>query len=296
MKTKPKVIVIVGPTATGKSALAIALAKKVNGEIISADSRQVYKGLDLGSGKVTKKEMGSIPHYLLDVVSPKKRFTVNQFKKLGQKAIAQIIKKNKVPVIVGGTGFYIDALVNGLALPAVKPNLKLRKALSKKTVTELYQELKKLDPTRAKNIDRHNPHRLIRAIEIARTLGKVPKIKLENNYDPLFIGLDLPDLNLKQNINTRLAKRLKQGLVAEVKKLHQQGLSWRRLEELGLEYRSVARYLQGKISKAELIKELETDIWHFAKRQRTWFKRNKKIVWLNEPSLSTCLKSYADHF
>ncbi|MBI2482397.1 MAG: tRNA (adenosine(37)-N6)-dimethylallyltransferase MiaA [Candidatus Vogelbacteria bacterium] len=280
METKPKIIVIVGPTTTGKSALAIKLAKALNSEIVSADSRQVYQGLNIGSGKVTKKEMSGIVHHLLDIASPKQRFTVSRFKQAGSKAITQILQSGKIPIVVGGTGFYLDTLVNGLVLPIVKPNLELRQFLSKKTVTDLYQQLKQLDPTRAKTIDQHNPQRLIRAIEIATTLGKVPKIKVNLNYDPLFIGLDYPDDILKQKINKRLRERLKQGLVAEVKKLHQQGLSWKRLEELGLEYRSVARYLQGKINKLELVTELESAIWHFAKRQRTWFKRNKDINWL----------------
>ncbi len=296
METKPKIIVIVGPTATGKSALAVKLAKKIGGEVISADSRQVYRGLNIGSGKISKKEMEGVPHYLLDVASPKKRFTANQFKKLGEKAIAKIIKKNKTPIIVGGTGFYIDALVGGLVWPEVPPNDKLRAILAKLPTDQLYQKLRALDPARAKTIDRHNPRRLIRAIEIARALGRVPKLKAKPEYEPLFIGLDLPDQILKQKINRRLTARLKQGLVAEVKKLHQQGLSWKRLGELGLEYRSVARHLQGKISKQELVKELEQDIWRFAKRQRTWFKSNHQIVWLKSPSLSTCLKSCANHF
>lgn len=281
METKPKIIVVVGPTATGKSSLAVQLAKSLGGEIISADSRQVYRNLNIGSGKITKREMSGIPHHLLDVANPQRTYTVNQFKKQAEQAIVRILKSSKVPIIVGGTGFYIDALVNGLVLPAVKPNLKLRKLLGKKTTLELYKQLKKLDPTRAKNIDQQNPHRLIRAIEIATLLGKVPKIKTKSLYDPLYIGLDYPDQILKQKINQRLDSRLKQGLTAEVKKLNKQGLSWQRLEELGLEYRSVARHLQNKISKQEMVKELERDIWHFAKRQRTWFKRNKQINWLS---------------
>jgi tRNA dimethylallyltransferase len=164
----PKILVILGQTAVGKSNLAVRLAKKFNGEIISADSRQVYKGLDIGTGKITKKEMGDVPHFLLDVVSPKRKFSVSQYKKLADKAIKHILGKHKTPIIVGGTGFYIQAIVDNLVLPEVKPDLKLRKKLEKKSTEELVKILKKLDSERAREIDTKNPRRLIRAIEIAR--------------------------------------------------------------------------------------------------------------------------------
>src|SRR3989338_8024568 len=172
-----KIIVILGPTASGKSALGVKLAKKINGEIISADSRQVYKGLDIGSGKITKKEMRGVPHHCIDIVSPKKIFTVVDFKKCADKAIEKNFAKNKTPIIVGGTGLYIQAIVDNIVLPEVKPNWKLRKELEKKTTEEMFKMLKKLDPERAKNIDAKNPRRLIRAIEIAKSLGKMPKLK-----------------------------------------------------------------------------------------------------------------------
>ena len=177
MESKRKIIVILGPTASGKSALAVKIAKKINGEIISADSRQVYKGLDIGTGKITRKEMGGVPHYCLDVVSPKKIFTVADFKKCAEKAIEKIFAKNKIPIIVGGTGLYIQAVVDNIVLPEVKPNWRLRKELEKKTTEEMFKMLKKLDPERAKNIDAKNPRRLIRAIEITKEIGKMPKLK-----------------------------------------------------------------------------------------------------------------------
>ena len=170
---------ILGPTASGKSALGVKLAKKINGEIISADSRQVYKGLDIGSGKITRKEMGGIPHYCLDIFSPKKIFTVVDFKKRADKAIEEIFAKNKTPIIVGGTGLYIQAIVDNIVLPEVKPDWKLRKELEKKTTEEMFKMLKNLDPERAKNIDAKNPRRLIRAIEIAKALGKVPNLAVK---------------------------------------------------------------------------------------------------------------------
>ena len=174
---KPKIIVVLGQTVTGKSDLAVKVAKKINGEIISADSRQVYKGLDIGTGKITQKEMKGVPHHLLDVANPKRRFTVAQYQKLTISAIAEIVRRDKTPIICGGTGFYIDAITKGVVFPEVPPNLKLRKQLNTKSAIALFEVLKKLDPVRAKNIDPKNKVRLIRAIEIAKSLGKVPKIK-----------------------------------------------------------------------------------------------------------------------
>ena len=187
-----KVIIILGQTSTGKSDFAVEIAKQVNGEIISADSRQVYIGMDLGTGKITKKEMRGVPHHLLDILSPNKTFTVNDFQKIANKKIEEIIKKGKVPIICGGTGFYIDAVVDGTVFPNVPPNKKLREELSKKSSEELLKILIKLDKDRAENIDINNGVRLIRAIEIAKSLGSVPKtIKTESKYQFLKVGLKL---------------------------------------------------------------------------------------------------------
>lgn len=280
-KNKQKIIVILGPTAVGKSDLAVKLAKKFGGEIISADSRQVYKGLDLGTGKITKKEMKGIPHYMLDIVDPKKIFNANDYKNEGKKYIEKIIDKNKIPIICGGTGFYIDALVNDLVLPNVPPNKKLREKLSKKTTKELLSILSKLDKKRAINIDPSNRVRIIRAIEIAKILGKVPKIRKNNNKNKeyFFIGLTLPSEKLKKNIYDRITKRIKKGMIKEIEKLHNNGLSWKRMFELGLEYRYISMYLQNKLSKKEMTEKLFKETWQYSKRQYTWFKKNKNIVW-----------------
>lgn len=277
---KPKILVILGPTATGKSDLAVKLAKELNGEVISADSRQVYKGMDLGSGKITKKEMEGVPHHLLDVANPKKVFTVGQFQKIAEKKIIEIIKREKLPIICGGTGFYIDTLVSGVHLPEVKADKKLRANLEKKSTAEVLAILKKLDPARAKNIDIHNKVRLIRAVEIAKSLGVVPKIESRSPYEVTYIGLDFPDLGLKRRIEARLKKRLKQGMVAEVARLHKQGVSYRRLESFGLEYKNCALFLQKKITKEQMIQNILTESFQYVKRQRTWFKRNKNIKWI----------------
>jgi len=287
-----KLIVIVGPNASGKSELAVRLAKKFsarggsafggNGaEIISADSRQVYKGLDIGSGKITKKEMQGIPHHLLDIASPKRIFTVAQYQKLALKAIKNIWQREKLPIICGGTGFYVQAVVDGLIIPEIKPDLKLRKKLEKKSTEELFNLLKRKDQRRAKEIDRHNKRRLIRALEIVEAIGRVPKLKTEPlRAEISIIGIKKSRSALKKLIHRRLIKRLKMGLLKEVGKLHRQGLSWQRLENFGLEYRFGAQLLQGKLTEKEFIAKLENAIYQYAKRQMTWFKRDKRIKWL----------------
>jgi len=303
-------IVILGQTATGKSDFAVEIAKKINdlsryksGEIISADSRQVYKDMNLGTGKITKKEMQGVKHYLLDVISPKNIFSVSDFQKLANKEIKNIISKNKIPIICGGTGFYIDALVNGTRFPEVPPNKELREKLSNKTAQKLFDILKKLDKNRVENIDPKNKVRLIRAIEIARALGSVPRLKNNGNIDNksgtnsamaefvprvndkstiLKIGLKIPDEILKKRIKARLISRIKKGMIKEIKDLHEKKkITWKRLESFGLEYRYVAYHLQGKLSKGDMVEKLNTEIWHFAKRQNTWFRRDKDILWIN---------------
>lgn len=275
-----KLLVILGPTASGKSALAVNLAKKFNGEIISADSRQVYKGLDIGTGKITKKEMGNIPHHLLDIAHPKKTFSVQQFKKLAEKKINEIHAKGKLPILCGGTGFYIQAVIDDISLPEVKPDIKLRRNLEKKSITELGKILKKLDLKRYKTIDEKNPRRLIRAIEIAKELGHVPLLKKKAKFDVFQIGIRTDSKELQKKIHIRLLKRVQRGMVGEVKYLHTQGLSWKRLESLGLEYKYIALYLQKKLSKEEMLSKLESEIKKYAKRQNTWFKKDSRIMWL----------------
>ncbi len=278
-----KMIVILGPTASGKSDLAVRLAKRLNGEVISADSRQVYKGMNLGSGKITKKEMEGVPHHLLDVASPRSRFSVAQYKKLAQKALKAIRQKNKLPIICGGTGFYIQAIADDLALPEVKPDWKLRSELEKKNTKELFSLLEKLDPERAKNIDRHNPRRLIRAIEIVKKTGQpVPKAEPKHNKNIVFLGIQKSKEELRSNIAKRLNSRLKKGMVKEVRNLHQSGLSWKKLESFGLEYRWIAQFLQNKISYEKMLERIQKESEHFAKRQMTWFKRDNRIYWIRD--------------
>lgn len=281
---KPKVIAIVGPTATGKSALAVELARKFHGEVISADSRQVYRGLNIGTGKITKEEMRGVPHHLLDVAAPQKTFTAAEFAKLAQEKILEISSRGSVPIICGGTGFYIDSALGLTTLPEVAPNKELRQRLEKLTTKKLFKKLEKLDKARAKSIDKFNRPRLIRAIEIAATLGKVPKVENKKSpYEVMFVGIDLDNEKLKERISLRLQERLKRGMINEARGLHRPksgaGLTWKRMEELGLEYRYLSRFLKGEITKQEMIDQLLSEIFQYAKRQRTWFRRNKKIEW-----------------
>ncbi len=278
---KLKIIVILGPTASGKSDLAVRLAKKLNGEVVSADSRQVYKGLNLGSGKITKREMKGVPHHLLDIANPKNRFTVNDFQKLAYKTIDEIISRNKLPIVCGGTGFYIQSIVDGIILPDVDPQMKLREKLNKLTTEELFHKLKKLDPKRAKEIHQNNRPRIIRAIEIACVLGKTKPAKVQPLYNAVQIGIVPASLDiLQKKIKKRLLQRLNLRMIEEVKNLHKKGLTWKRMEELGLEYRYISLYLQGKMTKQEMIDQLNLKIFQYAKRQMTWFKRDKRIWWM----------------
>ncbi len=287
MKGKPKIIVIVGPTASGKSGLAIRLAQKFNGEIISADSRQVYRGMNIGTGKVSTRELRLIPHHLINVISPKKEFTAADFKSRANRAIADISVRGKLPIIVGGTGFYIDALVYDLSLPDVPPDKRLRAKLEKQTAEQLFAQLKKLDLRRARTIDRHNKHRLIRALEIIRTIGRVPEISKNSDFDVLWIGLNPKDL--ERRIRIRLDQRLRQGMIREVQKLHKSGISYKRFHDFGLEYRWISEYLKGKLSKTEMKNGLGTAIRQYSKRQMTWFKRNKDIRWIKNLTEATRL-------
>ncbi len=281
---KIKVVVILGPTAVGKSDFAVEYARKHNGEVISADSRQVYKELNIGTGKITRKEMRGVPHYLLDIADPRKSYSVVKFVEDAEKAIADIHTRGKLPVICGGTGFYIQALVDGIILPNVPPDEKLRKKLARISPAQLIALLKKLDPERLRKLDPRNIRRIIRAIEIATTLGKVPKLKKSSGkyakYAPTFIGLRMaPDI-LKERIKVRLDKRLAAGMVKEAKRLHAEGLSWKRMNSLGLEYRYLALYLQNKMTLEEMREKLATEIWHYARRQMTWFRKDKRIRWV----------------
>ena len=291
-ESHPLVLVILGPTASGKTRLAVALASKFNGEIISADSRQVYKGMDVGTGKdlgeykVGKKK---IPHHLIDIVKPNQSFDLAKFQKLAFKAIDKILQKNKLPILVGGSGLYLQAVVDNYDLGTFGSDHKERTRRERLNALELFNEIDRLNPAFAKKIndsDRHNTRRLARYLEIVEQ-GHVNNQKKESRYSFELIGLNPGREILRQKIEKRLQERLeKEGLIEEVKKLHKQGVSWQRLESFGLEYKFLAHYLQKKIDYDKMFVDLNIAIRQFAKRQLTWFKRwerqGRKIKWFKD--------------
>ncbi len=280
-KNIKKIIVILGPTSSGKSDLAVQLALNFNGEVVSADSRQVYKGMDIGSGKITKEEMRGINHHLLSIASPKRRFTVSQYQKKGSLAIEKIFKEKKLPIVCGGTAFYISALVDGIQIPEVSPDWKLREKLEKKSTEELYKSLIKKDKRRADTIDCKNRRRLIRALEvIEKTKKPIPKIRRSPEYSPLFLGVKIEQEKLNQKIEKRLRKRVEEGMIKEIERLNKDGISWRKLESFGLEYKWISFYLQKKISYEEAINGIFNDNKKFSKRQMTWWKHDNRIKWV----------------
>ena len=283
--TLPKVLVIVGPTASGKTSLSIELAKKFNGEVISADSRQVYRGLDLGTGKVTPEEMRGVPHHMLDVADPKTIYTVSDYVEGAQVALEGILTLNHLPIIVGGSFFYIDALLGRVSLPEVAPNDELRTELDSLTTDALYTLLEARDPRRASTVDRNNRRRLIRALEINAELGPVPLPYTTPRYDALILGIAINRDILQHNIHTRIIERLERGMVDEVKRLVAEGVSYDRLDALGLEYRYIGQYLEGKLSYDHMVETLETKTRQFTKRQMTWLKRDTEIQWIDPHNL-----------
>jgi len=290
-KPREKVLVIVGPHASGKSDLAIRVAMEFKCEVVSADSRQIYRGLNIGSGKVTKEEMQGIPHHLVDVEDPKNVFTVSDFQKKAKRAIHGIVKRGKLPIVAGGSGLYVDALIYDMKIPVVPPQVEFRKELEKLGTAELLQRLNAIDPDRASSIDYKNKRRLVRAVEIVETTGEpIPALQGGSPYDVLKLGVKFPDEELRDRIYSRLDKRREEGVIEEVRELNRNGLEWDRLDNLGLEYRYIARYLQGVLTHDEMVETLETEIWRYAKRQMTWFKRDDGINWLNPPIDATSVQ------
>lgn len=282
---KPKLIVILGPTASGKTDLSIKLAKQFNGQIISADSRQIYKHMDLGTGKITKDEMQGIKHYMLDIIKPDQKYSVGQFKKDATICIKKTIKAKKLPFLVGGSAMYLYSIINGQEFPETVVDWDKRKNLEEKPLDELLEILKKLDINRFNTVQKENKRRVIRAIEIAEQLGSVPQIKNNPEFDCLVIGIKKEGDALRQAIKKRILKRIKQGMIAEVKSLHdKKKVSWEQLEAFGLEYRWIAKFLQNQISKDEMLMHLEADIWRFSGHQMNWFQKDSNINWINKAS------------
>lgn len=291
MKSLLKVIVVAGPTASGKSDFAVNLALKNNGEIISADSRQIYRGLDIGTGKITKSEMKGIPHYMLDICDLVDDFSVSEYKRLALPILEDIISRGKTPIICGGTGQYIDTLIFDTTLPRIPPNKKLREQFEKKNTDKLYREILKKDPRRAKAIDKNNRRRLIRALEIISAIGKVPIQDKPKLLYPTTIYIMSPTRKtLRERITKRLESRLNVGMVDEVKKIIKYiGPTYVDMKKFGLEYVAISKFLEKKITKEEMKQEIITKSMQYAKRQDTWNKRYKTVF---PSSLGQNVKDY----
>lgn len=289
LSDKHNSVVVLGATATGKTSYAVGLAKELGGEIISADSRQVYKGLDLGTGK-DLKEYGDVPHHLIDICTLEREYNVFDFQNDAYKAFEDIKRRKKLPIFAGGTGLYLDSLIREYELIPVPKNEELRASLAGKDLTELQKFFFEYNVPMHNKTDLENMDRLMRAIEIAeykKTHPDAAEILNANRPDirPLIIGLKYPREILRERIRLRLLERIKDGMIEETESLHKEGFSWERLESLGLEYKFTAQYLQGKIGSREAyIDSLYRVICQFAKRQETWFrhmeKNGVKINWL----------------
>lgn len=272
--SKKRIIAVVGPTASGKTARAIALAQERNGEILSVDSRQVYRTLDIGTEKITKEEMQDIPHHLIDIRDPLDTYSAGDFVTDAERLIEDIYSRGKVPILAGGTHFYFETLLYGLPETAPR-NDTLRKELEKLSSEELLTHIRERDPRRATRIDPHNRRRLIRALEIIAEHGTVPeRATTELRYDVEWVVLNPERDELRARIRTRLARALKNGLVEEVERVRA-AVGDARLDELGLEYKIVGQYLRGERSYDSLLPTLSARLWHYARHQKAWLRKLK---------------------
>lgn len=277
--SKPKVVAVVGTNASGKSALGIRLAKQFEGEIISADSRQVFRGLDLGSGKVTTEEMQGVPHYLIDVREPGEFFSMADFQKMSYEKIEEIRARKHLPMIVGGTGLYVDSVLDGYQLSDQEPDLAYRAELEKLTTPALYAKLVTLIPD--VNVEKNNRNRVMRMLERIHDGDDAVPSK-QARYDSLRLGVSWERDVLAKRIDERIRMRLEQGMIEEVQGLLDSGVSRDFLLGLGLEYRYITQYLIGEIpDRDDMLAQLAHAIKKFAKRQMTWFRRNPDIIWLD---------------
>ena len=288
---KPNVIVIAGPTASGKTKLSIELAKQINGEIISSDSMQIYKWMDIGTAKVTKEEADGIKHYLIDIVEPNERYTVSNFKKDAENAIEEILSKGKTPIVVGGTGLYIDSLIYGIEYQDMDFDEEYRKKLMEQAETEeglnqLYNEALKIDKQAMEKISPNDTKRIIRVLEIYHSTGKTKtELEIESrkngvkyNYHVFVVNMDRE--KLYERINLRVDMMVDAGLIEEVKDICKRYNSFPTAMQ-GLGYKEVVEYLENKTSKEEMIDKIKKESRHYAKRQLTWFRKDKDFIWLD---------------
>ena len=287
---KPKVIVICGPTASGKTGLSIELAKKIGGEIISADSMQIYKEMDIGTAKATEKEMQGIKHYMINIIYPNERYSVADFKKDAENSIEEILNKNKIPILVGGTGLYIDSVVNRIEYNEIDTDLKYRgkleKIAEKDGLEKLYKMALEIDKNATEKISVNDKKRILRILEIYKSTGKtkteleLESRKKEPKYSFFLFGTELAREKLYNKINLRVDKMIEEGLIEEVEKITQKYKDFPTAMQ-GLGYKEIKEYLEGNCTKEEAIEKIKMETRRYAKRQITWFKRNKDIIWLN---------------
>lgn len=287
---KEKVIVICGPTASGKTALSIELAKKINGEVVSCDSMQIYKEMDIGTAKPTDEEMQGIKHYMIDVISPGERFSVADYKKKAKICIKEILEKGKTPIVVGGTGLYVDSLIYEIEYPNIQFDEKYRNFLEEKAKNEglekIYEEAKKIDPEAMKKISVNDKKRIIRVLEIYHATGenktmqekKSRQKEVEFNYK--VYGLNMPREKLYKRIDLRVDNMIQQGLIEEVEKIYKKYDKFPTAMQ-GLGYKEVVEYLNKSITKEEMTEKIKQETRRYAKRQMTWFRKNKQTIWLD---------------
>ncbi len=287
---KPKVIVIAGPTASGKTSLSIELAKQINGEIVSADSMQIYKDMNIGTAKPTPEEMQNIKHYMIDFVSPEERYSVSQYKKDALSCIDKIIKKGKTPIVVGGTGLYIDSLIYGIEFQEIQIDLKYREELNKMAeegkLQELYDKACKIDPEAMKIISPNDKKRIIRVLEIYKQTGKTKtqqNIESRQNevpYEYIVFAINMDRAKLYDRINKRVDIMIDNGLIDEVRKLVKKYDNIQTaMQSLG--YKEVVQYFNKELTKEEMIDKIKMESRRYAKRQLTWFRKNKNIIWMD---------------
>lgn len=304
---KPKILVVVGPTASGKTALGVALAKRLGGEIISADSMQIYKHMNIGTAKVSLDEMQGVPHHLIDCVSPDEEFSVAKYKAAALEAIEAILSRGKLPIIIGGTGLYINSLSLPWDFQKKDSDEKIRWRLTAEAEVlgnkALYERLKSVDPVTAEIVHPNNLNRLIRALEIYELTGK-PKSDFDEEtkkhsvpYDYIILGLDWDRETLYERINRRVDRMIEDGLIEETKMLIERGYDWNLTAMKAIGYKELKAYLEGESSLAEAVTILKRDSRHYAKRQMTWFRKDKRIQWLKmdetrdlETQVEECLK------
>ena len=295
---KPKVIVICGPTASGKTTLSIQLAQKINGEIISSDSMQIYKDMNIGTAKPDQQEMQGIKHYLLDFVEPNQKYSVADYKKDAENAIEDILQKGKVPIIVGGTGLYVDSLIYGIEYPNIEFDENYRKELERRVEKEglekLYEKAKKIDPQAMKKISRNDQKRILRVLEIYNATGKtkteqeIESRKNEVKYDYRVFAINMDREKLYDRINKRVDIMIQKGLIEEVENLLKKYNEFPTAMQ-GLGYKEVVEYIQGKVLKEDMIENIKRESRRYAKRQITWFKKNKQTIWIGPNDLQMIL-------